>query len=247
MEQDDSELDRAANMIRSTGRLAVLTGAGISAESGLATFRGAGGLWDGQRIEDVATPEAFQRNPHLVWRFYNARRTNLATVRPNAGHRALAALEDRFGNSRFALVTQNVDGLHQAAGSRRVLEIHGSIRRVRCTGCLRIVDRQTESLPEMPTCSTCNALLRPDVVWFHEALPQQIWAAAEEAVRSCDCLLVIGTSAVVYPAAGLIYLARDHGAGVIEINIDVTDATGSVDMSLRGPSGVILPNIVNRL
>lgn len=243
----NDDLDQAANTIRSADRLAVLTGAGISAESGLSTFRGAGGLWEGQRVEDVATPEAFKRDPRLVWRFYNARRENLATVRPNAGHHALAALEDRFGNDRFALVTQNVDGLHQAAGNRRVLEIHGSIRRVRCTGCLRSADRQTDSLPEMPTCSACNELLRPDVVWFHEALPQRIWAEAEEAVRSCDCLLVIGTSAVVYPAAGLIYLARDHGAGVIEINIAATDASGSVDVSLRGPSGVILPDILKRV
>src|SRR5262245_39204267 len=234
-------------MIRSAGRLAVLTGAGISAESGLATFRGAGGLWEGQRVEDVATPEAFARDPRQVWRFYNARRANLTTVRPNAGHHALAALEDRVGNGRFALVTQNVDGLHQAAGSRRVLEIHGSIRRVRCTSCLRIEERQTEALPEMPACAACNELLRPDVVWFHEALPGRIWAEAEEAVRTCDCFLVVGTSAVVYPAAGLIYLAQDRGAGVIEINIADTDASGSVHVSLRGPSGTILPDIIKRL
>jgi NAD-dependent deacetylase len=241
-----SDVDRAADMIRSARRLAVLTGAGISAESGLATFRGAGGLWEGQRVEDVATPEAFARDPRQVWRFYNARRANLATVRPNAGHHALAALEERFGD-HFALVTQNVDGLHQAAGSRRVLEIHGSIRRVRCTACLRIENRQAEPLPEMPVCPVCHELLRPDVVWFHEALPSRIWAEAEEAVRTCDCFLVIGTSAVVYPAAGLIFLAQDHGAGVIEINIADTDASRSVHLSLRGPSGVILPEIVNRL
>jgi NAD-dependent deacetylase len=247
MDSNEADLDRATAMLRSASWLAVLTGAGISAESGLATFRGAGGLWEGQRVEDVATPEAFQRDPRLVWRFYNARRANLATVRPNPGHHALAALEERFGTEKFCLVTQNVDGLHRAAGSRRVLEIHGSIRRVRCTGCLRIEDRQTEALPEMPACSACSALLRPNVVWFHEALPGKIWAEAEEAVRTCDCFLVIGTSAVVYPAAGLIHLAQDRGTSVIESNIAATDASGSVHVSLRGPSGTILPDILRRL
>lgn len=238
----DHDLSKAANLLRSARRLAVLSGAGISAESGLATFRGAGGLWEGQRVEDVATPQAFARDPLLVWRFYNARRANLATVRPNPGHVALVAIEDRLGE-HFTLVTQNVDGLHQAAGNRNVLEIHGSIRRVRCTGCQRTSDRATESLPDLPTCAECQSLLRPDVVWFHEALPQDIWARAEAAVRGCDCFLVIGTSAVVYPAAGLICVAQDHGARVIEINLAETDASGSVDISLRGPSGVILPEL----
>ncbi|MBM4068016.1 MAG: NAD-dependent deacylase [Planctomycetes bacterium] len=240
------DLNQAADMVRAAGRLAVLTGAGISAESGLATFRGAGGLWAGQRIEDVATPQAFARDPQQVWRFYNARRAGLATVRPNPGHVALVALEDRLGPS-FTLVTQNVDGLHQAAGSRNVLEIHGSIRRVRCTACHARSERPTETLSEMPTCTTCQGLLRPDVVWFGEMLPLDIWARAELAVQDCDCFLVIGTSAFVYPAAGLIMTARDQGARVIEINLDETDASRRVALSLRGPSGVILPELLRLL
>ena len=245
MDSSDNDLKRAARYVRAAERVAVLTGAGISAESGLATFRGAGGLWEGHRVEEVATPFAFERDPRLVWRFYNARRANLATVQPNPGHKALVALEDRLGSERFALVTQNVDGLHRAAGSRHVLELHGSILRVRCTGCGQIEERGTEALPEIPRCFVCNQLLRPDVVWFHEMLPQDIWMEAEAAVRKCQCFLVVGTSAVVYPAAGLIDLARDSGARVIEINIIPTEASAYVDVSLLGPSGSLLPELLD--
>lgn len=246
MSTTDESLTKAAGLLRSAQRVAVLTGAGISAESGLATFRGAGGFWEGQRAEDVATPQAFARDPQLVWRFYNARRANLAIVHPNPGHLALVDLEQRLGE-HFTLVTQNVDGLHQAAGSRNVLEIHGSIRRVRCTGCHEKRDCATEALPDMPTCSACQSLLRPDVVWFRELLPSEIWSKAENAVRSCECFLVIGTSAVVYPAAGLIVTAQNHGARVIEINLAETDASCSVDVSLRGPSGEFLPELLRLL
>jgi NAD-dependent deacetylase len=194
----------------------------------------------------VATPEGFQRNPALVWRFYNQRRANLASVQPNPGHYALAALEQRLGEGHFALATQNVDGLHRAAGSRRVLELHGNLRRVRCTGCGILADRGTSSLDELPHCPGCNGLLRPDVVWFGEVLPQDIWIAAETAAKQCDCFLVVGTSAVVYPAAGLIILAKDHGARVIEINLQQTDASAIVDVGLYGPSGQILPFLIEK-
>jgi NAD-dependent deacetylase len=243
----DAALDCAANLLRRAERLAVLTGAGISAESGLATFRGAGGLWEGHRVEDVATPEAFERDPNLVWRFYHVRRANLQTAQPNPGHHALVALEERFSPDRFTLITQNVDGLHRAAGSRRLLEIHGSIRRVRCTGCGKVEDRGTEPLPKLPRCGGCDGLLRPDVVWFHEMLPQDIWLQAEEAVQTCQCFLVVGTSAIVYPAAGLIRLARDYDASVIEVNLDRTDASHWVDVTLQGPSGILLPELIKRL
>jgi NAD-dependent deacetylase len=246
-EQDlDEPLGRAAKLLRGAKRVAVLTGAGISAESGLATFRGAGGLWEGHRVEDVATPRAFVRDPALVWRFYNLRRANLRTVEPNPGHRALVEVENRLRES-FTLITQNVDGLHQAAGSRRVLEIHGAIRRVRCTGCATVEDRGTEPLDGLPACAKCGQLLRPDVVWFEESLPYEIWFAAEEAVRSCECFLVIGTSAIVYPAAGLIQQARENDASVIEINLTATDASRYADVCLHGPSGKILPELVKRL
>jgi len=245
-ESFEAALDRAATMLRSAGRVAVLTGAGISAESGLATFRGSGGLWEGHTIEDVATPRAFQRDPNLVWRFYNLRRANLAAVTPNAGHVALVELETRLGEN-FTLVTQNVDGLHQAAGSKNVLEVHGALRRVRCTRCTRVSDRGTEPLAELPRCEKCDGLLRPDVVWFEEALPEDIWKRSVDAVQRCDCFLVVGTSAVVYPAAGLIDVARMEGASVIEANLEPSAASARVDVLLLGPSGTSLPELIKRL
>jgi NAD-dependent deacetylase len=235
-------LIQATAAMRSAERLCVLTGAGVSAESGVNTFRGAGGLWEGHRVEDVATPEAFENDPALVWKFYNARRLALRTVRPNPGHDALVAMERRWGIERFTLVTQNVDGLHRSAGSETVLELHGNLRRVRCTGCRQVEDRGLEPLAEMPTCAACGSLLRPDVVWFHEVLPQAIWRAAVAALASCSCLLVVGTSAVVYPAAGLIDAALDLGKPVIEINPQPA-AAGDV-IRLAGPSGEILPQLV---
>jgi NAD-dependent deacetylase len=240
-------LKRAAEFLAAANSVAVLTGAGVSAESGLATFRGADGLWEGHRVEDVATPMAFARDPVLVWRFYNMRRANLASAQPNAGHRALVGLEDRYGSEWFALITQNVDGLHRAAGSRHVLELHGNLRRVRCTGCGSVEDRGVEALDELPKCAACGALLRPDVVWFHEMLPEGTWEQASQAVCSCACFLVVGTSAVVYPAAGLIGAAHRCGAKVIEINLTRTEASGRVDLGLYGPSGEILPALVEHL
>jgi NAD-dependent deacetylase len=248
----DLALDEAAKALRRAGRVAVLTGAGVSAESGLSTFRGAGGLWEGHRVEEVATPSAFQRDPELVWRFYNARRANLRTVQPNAGHRALVALEDRFapeaGGDReaFAVLTQNVDGLHQAAGSRRVLELHGSLRRVRCTRCAHRADTDEELL-DLPRCPQCGQLLRPDVVWFHEMLPAEVWREAAQATAQCQCFLVVGTSAIVYPAAGLIDAAREAGAVILEVNPEPTSASRRGALALRGPSGVILPRLLQRL
>jgi NAD-dependent deacetylase len=242
----EDALDRAAELLGAATEVAALTGAGVSAESGLATFRGAGGLWEGHRVEDVATPSAFRRNPELVWHFYNARRANLRQTQPNAGHRALADLEARFGE-RFTLATQNVDGLHRAAGSRRLLELHGSLLRVRCTGCGRIEERGTEPLPDLPHCDRCGALLRPDVVWFEEALPEHEWHEAKRAAERCDCFLVVGTSAVVYPAAGLIRSARYVGAKVIEVNLEKTAASVAADVGLYGPSGELLPRLLERL
>jgi NAD-dependent deacetylase len=243
----EERLTEAAALLQAATNVAVLTGAGVSAESGLATFRGPDGLWEGQRVEDVATPFAFRRNPEMVWRFYNARRANLLAARPNPGHFALAALEERLARGAFTLLTQNVDGLHRAAGSRRILELHGSLRRVRCTGCDRVSDRGFEALDDVPHCESCGALLRPDVVWFHEPLPQDIWAEAENAAGNCQCFLVIGTSAVVYPAAGLIGFARASGAAVIEINREATDASRLANVGLYGPSGQILPRLVEKM
>src|SRR5262245_14295389 len=155
-----SELEQAADVVRSARRVAAMTGAGVSAESGVATFRGAGGLWEGHRVEDVATPGAFARDPAMVWRFYNLRRASLGGVVPNPGHVALAQLEERWGSDRFTLITQNIDGLHAAAGSKHVLELHGRLSRVRCTQCDHVADRPGETLPDLPTCPRCEALIR---------------------------------------------------------------------------------------
>jgi len=247
---DDIEvsLDHAADLLRSARSVAVLTGAGISAESGVPTFRAADGLWEGHRIEDVATPEGFRRDPGLVWRFYNARRANVATVQPNPGHFALAAMEWQFES--FAIATQNVDGLHVQAGSNRVLELHGSLYRTRCLGCSRIEDRGLEPLGEVPRCPHCGERLRPDIVWFHEMLPQATWNAATMAAADCDVFLVVGTSAVVFPAAGLIGLAKNDrtpGAAIIECNLAETAASELADVGLYGPSGVLLPRLLEKL
>lgn len=239
----EESLGLAAEALRSAERVCVLTGAGVSAESGVPTFRASDGLWEGHRIEDVATPSGFQRDPRLVWRFYNARRANVAQVKPNPGHYALVAIEDRFGPN-FTLATQNVDGLHRLAGSRNVLELHGSLYRTRCTACGEEANRGLEPLGDLPSCPSCGGLLRPAIVWFHEPLPEEVIGAALAAAQECDVLLVVGTSAVVYPAASLIPVARSHGATVVEVNLARTDASDQADVGLYGPSGQLLPRLV---
>jgi NAD-dependent deacetylase len=222
--------------------IAVLTGAGVSAESGVPTFRGNNGLWKQYRAEELATPGAFARDPKLVWEWYDWRRGLIAQAKPNAGHRALVDLEKRVPS--FTLITQNVDGLHGLAGSRNVLEVHGSIWSVRCTSCERTrLDRRTP-LPEIPPKCECGALLRPGVVWFGEALPPKVWQDAETAARTAEVFLLIGTSAVVYPAAGLAQIAKASGARVVEINIAETVLSDAIDQFLQGPSGELLPQLI---
>lgn len=222
--------------------IAVLTGAGVSAESGVPTFRGANGLWNQHRVENLATPEAFARDPKLVWEWYNWRRSVLAEVKPNPGHYALAEIERR--SRTFSLITQNVDGLHELAGSRNVFGLHGSIWAVRCLACKReTIDRRVP-LPEIPPECACGGMLRPGVVWFGEPLPRKVWQDAEAAARAADLFLVIGTSAVVYPAAGLAQIAKSSGARVVEINIAETPLTGDIDEFLQGPSGELLPQLI---
>lgn len=246
---DDSEFERAATALRKANRVAILSGAGASAESGVPTFRASDGLWEGHRIEDVATPAGFRRDPVLVWEFYNLRREAVSKVCPNAGHLALAELERRMPD-RFALITQNIDGLHQRAGSKNVLELHGSLARTRCTSlrCDTTEDRGFEPLGERPLCPHCGGFLRPDVVWFTEALPPAVWQKAERAASECDVLIVVGTSAVVYPAASLIPIAQQgNNAIVIECNLVRTDASGHADIGLYGPSGQTLPRLLAML
>ena len=232
--------------LREARFVAALTGAGISAESGIATFRDAReGLWARFDPRELATPSAFARNPKRVWDWYAWRRERVASAEPNPGHRALAALESRA--PEFVLITQNVDGLHQRAGSRKVVELHGNISRVKCSREGTICTRWDESEPDVPRCPACGAYLRPDVVWFEEMLPEAALAAAEDAARRCDVLLVVGTSAEVYPAAGLPESARASGAIVVEVNPNATPLSDEAHYVLRGPAGAVLPALVSAL
>lgn len=231
--------------MRSARSLTVLTGAGISAESGVPTFRGEEGLWKKFKPEELATVDAFLRNPELVWEWYQHRRQILSRVQPNPGHLALRDLEEKF--DQFTLITQNIDGLHQKAGSRRVVELHGNIRRNRCLECGRIYETLSPAQEtSVPRCE-CGGAIRPDVVWFGEALPPQALEEAFQVTSKCDVFLTVGTSAVVHPAASLPLLALQNGAYVAEINIEPTVITHQVNLFIRGKSGEILPRLVEAL
>jgi NAD-dependent deacetylase len=230
-------------ILRKAERVSVLTGAGASQESGLRTFRDTqSGLWAQYRPEDLATPEAFARDPKLVWDWYAFRREAVKAVRPNPGHYALVEMEKRY--AEFALITQNVDGLHRMAGNRSVLELHGNINRVRCSECGRFTETWGSDLESVPRCDECDGLLRPDVVWFGESLPRQELESAVSASRRAQVFFSIGTSGVVQPAAALAHAAREKGAVVVEINAEQTLLTPNVDFAFHGRSGEILPELV---
>jgi NAD-dependent deacetylase len=247
MKLDKSHLTKAATLLASAKSIGVLTGAGISAESGIKTFRDAGGLWEDHPIEKVATPEGFAEDPRLVWQFYNARRKAAKTTTPNPAHLALARLERAHGRitrQPISILTQNIDGLHQQAGSLNVVELHGSIWKVRCTGCHMVSQDFPVELPLLPRCGDCGSLLRPHVVWFGEHLEPDILEIAESVTQSCDVFLVIGTSAVVQPAASYPFFAARRGVPVIEINIEKTPVSAIAALSLHGLAGEILPKII---
>ncbi len=233
-------IERVVDILRSARIVTVSSGAGMSAESGVETFRDAQtGVWTKFRPEDLATPEAFARDPRFVWDWYRARRAKLGEVRPHRGHEILAAWQQRF--ERVAIITQNVDGLHHRAGSGEVIELHGRLDVVRCTGCGH--ERQTlEDLGPDPRCD-CGQRLRPGVVWFGEMLPPDAFEAAQEATEACDVFFVIGTSGVVQPAASLADFARAGGARVIEINPDPTPITAIADVHLPMRCGEALAAI----
>ncbi len=242
----DAPFEKAAEALARARAVAVVSGAGVSAESGVPTFRSMGGLWEQHPIEEVATPEGFQRNPRLVWEFYEARRGNMGSVEPNPGHRAIAEMEKLYDD--FSVITQNVDGLHRQAGSTRVLELHGSLWRARCAAdCGRMLDPFPYPAPEVPPRCKCGALLRPDVVWFGEALPNDVWSEGIALACASDVTLVVGTSGVVYPAAAIPLEAQMHGAFTIEVNPEPTELTSRLDVSLRGPSGEVLPRLLQRV
>ncbi len=230
---------------RRAKRFVVITGAGISAESGIPTFRGANGLWRRYRAEDLATPQAFQRDPRLVWEWYDWRRRLISEKKPNAGHLAIAAMEDLF--VEFLLITQNVDGLHRKAGSMKLIEIHGNLWKVRCMGEGKVSPNNEVPLREIPLRCDCGALLRPDVIWFGESLSAKDLADSHLALQECDFLLVVGTSAVVQPVASFPTIARNGGAFIVEINVEPTPLSGWVDESILGKSGRILPQLLGSL
>lgn len=240
--EGDGDLAEAAARIRKSRRVLAVTGAGVSAESGVPTFRGQDGLWRQFRAEDLATPQAFARDPRLVWEWYAWRRELIAPARPNAAHVALAALERNLPS--FLLATQNVDGLHSLAGSRKLVELHGSLWRMRCVSCAHAAEDRSVPLPELPPRCACGAILRPDVTWFGEMLRPRAVEKAVTAARCAEVVLVIGTSSIVYPAAALPEMARAAGGFVIEVNTEPTPLTVSAHLSLRGRASEILPPLV---
>ncbi len=239
----------AQDLVERLGRashLVVLTGAGISRESGVPTFRGEDGLWNDYRAEDLATNEAFDRDPELVWRWYDYRRQIIADTQPNAAHDAIARLEQHF--EHFDLVTQNVDGLHRRAGSLRPAELHGNIWRARCVKEQKVIDLLESPLATIPPiCADCGALMRPDVVWFGEPLPMDVYEASHQAASSCDAMLVVGTSAVVRPAASLPLVAKHNGAFVVEVNVGFTPISVLIDTTLIGKAGDFVPALVDQI
>ena len=229
--------------LRSAGSVAVLTGSGISAESGVPTFREAQtGLWARFDPEQLATPEAFARDPRLVWEWCTWRRELVQKAAPNPGHEALAELERHVPS--FALITQNVDGLHRRAGSRNVIELHGNIRRSKCSREGIIVEPHEDDTGVPPSCPRCGAHLRPDVVWFGETLPAGAFAEAFDAARDCNLFLSVGTSGLVQPAASLPFEALRRGAVVVEVNPNDTPLTRHASYALRGLAGEVLPDLV---
>lgn len=232
------------SFLRKAERVAVLTGAGVSQESGLRTFRDAqAGLWAQYRPEDLASPEAFARDPKLVWDWYAMRREKVREVQPNPGHFALAEMERQI--AAFMLITQNVDGLHRKAGSQNVVELHGNLQRVKCSRCGEPAESWDVSTPGVPPCAVCGAMLRPDVVWFGESLPRDALEAAVTAARTCQVFFSVGTSGLVQPAATLAIAARNRGAVVVEINLEPTPLSAKADFSFYGRSGDLLPALVN--
>jgi NAD-dependent deacetylase len=245
MKTGSAAVDLAVDWLRDCKFLFVLTGAGVSKESGIPTFRDAlEGFWSNYNPEELATPQGFKNNPSLVWQWYDSRRQKVKDVEPNPGHFAIAELQKLVPN--FFLCTQNVDGLHIRAGSTDVVEIHGSLSRFKC------FDREHEALDvpfdlkEPPQCE-CGSLIRPAVVWFNEAMPEKLLKASFVAAGKADVALVVGTSGLVHPAASLPYIAKQAGARIIEVNPNRTELTESADLFLAGPSGVVLPQLVEKL
>jgi NAD-dependent deacetylase len=239
-------LDELAKKIRNCSKVAVLTGAGISAESGVPTFRGQQGLWKKFRPEQLATMEAFLDSPEIVWEWYNWRRELISKVEPNPGHFALTEMESIFDD--FTLITQNVDNLHRLAGATRVLELHGNIYRNKCVDCgLKLTGDLDIDPSAIPACQKCGGQIRPDVVWFGEMLPADVIEEAFVEAEKSEVFFSLGTSALVQPAASLPLVAKRHGATLVEVNPERTPLSALADYSFRAPSGELLPQLVAKL
>ena len=237
---------RLISKLKEAESVTVLTGAGISAESGVPTFRGDDGIWKKFKPEELANFDAFMRNPELVWEWYKHRKQIIASIEPNPGHYALAEMEKLYRH--FAVVTQNIDNLHRRAGSKTVYELHGNIERNYCIACGKYFTNEEVLRQESaPRCSVCNGLIRPDVVWFGELLPADEWNASERAAQRADVFFSIGTSAIVYPAASLPIIAKRSGAYVAEINLEPTELSHSTDEVILGKSGDILPRLLETI
>ena len=238
------ELDKSIiDLIKSSSHIVFFTGAGMSAESGISTFRGKGGIWNKFKPEELANFNAFIKNPEMVWEWYNYRRNIVRNAIPNAGHIAISQFQDLI--PKISVITQNIDNLHKRAGSNEIYELHGNIERNYCIRCKTFYNDLDENT-ELLKCN-CGGLIRPDVVWFGELLPEDQFTGAEKAATECEIFFVIGTSAVVYPAASLIYTAKHSGAFIIEINIEETEVSSLSNKCFIGQAGKILPQILNQV
>jgi NAD-dependent deacetylase len=233
--------EKLIQRLKNAYTVTVLTGAGISAESGVPTFRGKDGLWNNYPVEKLATLEALEANPKLFWEFYNWRRSLLSTIKPNLGHYALVDIENYF--EEFSLITQNVDNLHEIAGNKNILELHGNISKNRCTNCDDLTQMDAVE-GDVPKCKKCGSLLKPDVVLFGEALNQNVLRKAQESASVCEVFIAIGTSAVVEPAASLPYVAKGNGAFLVEINPEKTALTDNADEVISFDASKALTTLV---
>ena len=230
--------------LKASRAIVFFSGAGISAESGIPTFRGKDGIWNKLRPEELANFDAFIRNPHIVWEWYNYRKSIIHQSKPNDGHFAIVEMEKYIED--VVVITQNVDNLHRRAGSKTIYELHGNIEKNFCVKCKKHYDAELNFKNGVPKC-VCGGLIRPDVVWFGEFLPANQFQLSEKAARECDIFFIVGTSAVVYPAASLVHVAKSNRAFLVEVNTEETEASSFADISLLGESGKILPQIVEQM
>lgn len=233
--------DKLVDALKESESIVFFTGAGISSESGIATFRGKEGLWNKFKPEELASFDAFIKNPELVWEWYNYRKKIVHDAKPNPAHLTIAEMQNHFKD--VVVITQNVDNLHRRAGSKKIFELHGNIERNFCIDCKKFHNEELDFTNGVPKCE-CGGLIRPDVVWFGEYLPEDQFLGGEKAAINSDIFFVVGTSAIVYPAAGLVYTAKASGATIIEINIEETEISSSVNYSFFGKAGEILPQIL---